>query len=113
MSVVVLEGLRPWLIQRLSALYLVIYSVFLVVYWGLIHELNYSSWMAWLSDDIHQVFLSLFYLSMLAHAWVGIRDVLLDYIKPVLLRMLLLFAVAGFLFGCSVWMLKIILSVGV
>jgi len=111
MTMVALEGLRPWLLQRLTALYMVVYTLYVIVYWSVFNTLSYSSWHGWLVNEINLVLLGLFYLSLLLHAWVGIRDVLLDYIKPLLLRLILLFLVAGFLMGTAIWMMKILLSV--
>ena len=113
MTMVALEGLRPWLLQRLTALYMVVYTIYAVVYWTVVSTLSYSNWQRWLADEFNMVLLGLFYLSLLIHAWVGIRDVLLDYIKPLLLRLILLFLVAGSLMGAAIWMMKILLSVNV
>lgn len=111
MSMVALEGLKPWLFQRLSALYMIFYTVYVLVYWSFFNSLNYTSWYGWLSADLNQILLGLFYLSLLLHAWIGVRDVLLDYIKPFLLRLLLLFAVAVFLLGSAIWLFKILIMV--
>jgi len=108
---VALEGLRPWLLQRLTAVYLLIYTIYIVIYWSFINDLGYVSWRNWISSDINQILLGLFYLTLLIHAWVGIRDVLLDYIKPFLLRLMLLFSVALFLIGSGFWLIKILIMV--
>ncbi|MDH5518104.1 MAG: succinate dehydrogenase, hydrophobic membrane anchor protein [Gammaproteobacteria bacterium] len=113
MSMVALEGLRPWILQRLTAVYLLLYVFYALAYWLFFDTLTYVHWLAWLADDVNQILLSLFYLSMLIHAWVGIRDVLLDYIKPFLIKLLLLFGVALFLIGSGFWLLKILMMVQV
>ena len=111
MSMVALEGLRPWLLQRLTALYLLVYTAYMVIYWSFYNTIAYESWKQWLLADINQILLGLFYLAVLIHAWVGIRDVLLDYIKPFMLRLMLLFAVATFLIGSGFWLIKILMMV--
>lgn len=111
MSMVALEGLRPWILQRLTAVYLLLYVFYAVAYWLFFNTFTYDHWLAWVADDINQILLSLFYLSVLIHSWVGIRDVLLDYIKPFLIRLLLLFGVALFLIGSGFWLLKILMMV--
>ncbi|MDH5393197.1 MAG: succinate dehydrogenase, hydrophobic membrane anchor protein [Gammaproteobacteria bacterium] len=111
MSMVALEGLRPWILQRLTAVYLLLYVFYVAVYWLFFNSFTYNHWLQWLSDDSNQILLSLFYLSMLIHSWVGIRDVLLDYIKPFLLKLLLLFGVALFLIGSGFWLIKILMMV--
>jgi len=111
MSMVALEGLRPWLLQRLTALYLLFYTAYVVVYWSFFNVISYKGWQQWVAADLNQIMLGLFYLAVLIHAWVGVRDVLLDYIKPFMLRLLLLFAVAIFLIGSGFWLIKILMMV--
>ena len=113
MSMVALEGLRPWVLQRLTAVYLVVYVIYALIYWLFFQTFTFKSWQGWVSGDVNQILLSLFYLSTFMHAWVGIRDVLLDYIKPFLIRLLLLFAVAVFLIGSAFWLLRILMMVNV
>ena len=111
MSMVALEGLRPWILQRLTAVYLVLYAVYAVVYWMFFADLDFTSWREWVSSELNQISIGLFYLAVLIHAWVGVRDILLDYIKPFLLRLLLLFTVAVFLIGSGFWLLRILMMV--
>ena len=51
----------------------------------------------------------LFAIALLLHAWVGIRDVILDYIHHFVLRIFFLTAVACVLIGCGIWLAKILL----
>lgn len=111
MSMVALEGLRPWVLQRLTAVYLVLYTLYVVAYWMFFAEVNFNNWQAWVATELNQILLGLFYLAVLIHAWVGVRDILLDYIKPFLIKLLLLFAVAVFLIGSGFWLLKILMMV--
>ena len=111
MSMVALEGLRPWVLQRLSAVYLVVYVIYALIYWLFFQTATFANWHGWISQDHNQVLLGLFYLAVLMHAWIGMRDILLDYIKPFLLRLLLLFAVAVFLIGSGFWLIKILIVV--
>ena len=111
MSLIALEGLRPWILQRLTAVYLVVYVLYATLYWLLFQSFTFQNWQLWIADDFNQILLSLFYLSVIIHAWVGVRDILLDYIKPFVIRLLLLFAVAVFLIGSGFWLLKILMMV--
>jgi succinate dehydrogenase / fumarate reductase membrane anchor subunit len=54
-----------------------------------------------------------FILALVAHAWVGMRDVILDYIKPVGLRLALLSLTAVLLAGSSLWALRSLLLASV
>lgn len=79
------SGLYDWLLQRVSAVVMTIYLVFIVGYVLSVGELNYSDW-----TELHQCFwvrlLSLFaVLSLAAHAWIGMWAVFTDYVTVRLL----------------------------
>lgn len=79
------SGLSDWLLQRVSAVVMTIYLVFIVGYVLSVGELNYSDW-----TELHQCFwvrlLSLFaVLSLAAHAWIGMWAVFTDYVTVRLL----------------------------
>ena len=50
----------------------------------------------------------LFFLSLFYHAWIGIRDLWMDYIKPVGLRLTLHVFTIVWLVGCSVYSVKVV-----
>jgi len=79
------SGLSDWLLQRVSAVVMVVYLVFIVAYVLSAGEVNYSDW-----KSLHQHFLvrllSLFaVLSLAVHAWIGLWAVLTDYVTVRLL----------------------------
>lgn len=79
------SGLSDWLLQRVSAVVMTVYLVFIVGYVLSVGELNYSDW-----TELHQCFwvrlLSLFaVLSLAAHAWIGMWAVFTDYVTVRLL----------------------------
>jgi succinate dehydrogenase / fumarate reductase membrane anchor subunit len=50
----------------------------------------------------------LFVVALLIHAWVGIRDVLIDYVHPIMARVTLLSLFAIGFVGCGLWFAKAI-----
>ena len=79
------SGLSDWLLQRVSAVVMVVYLVFIVAYVLSADEVNYGDW-----KSLHQHFLvrllSLFaVLSLAVHAWIGLWAVLTDYVTVRLL----------------------------
>ena len=105
------SGLRNWLLQRLSAVYIVLFIVVFVVVWGG-QPFTYSTWHAWVADPFANVALILFVLSLLIHAWIGVRDVILDYVHSVAARYVVLIVIALGLIGLALWTLRIVLLVG-
>ena len=102
-------GLRAWWMQRLSALYMLFFVVFLLVSLGLQPMHAYPQWRAWLTRPAMTLASLVFFFALLAHMWVGLRDVLLDYAKPARVRSGLLVAVASFLVGLGIWTVAILL----
>jgi succinate dehydrogenase / fumarate reductase, membrane anchor subunit len=81
-------GLRDWLAQRITALIMAVYTlVMAVVFFN--RPLDYSAWKALFAQGWMRVATLLFAVSLAWHAWVGVRDILMDYVKPDGLRLAL------------------------
>ena len=74
------SGLSDWLIARVSAYVMAAYLIFIVGYLLLTPELNYSQWAALNSSLPMRMFSLVTFLSIAAHAWIGMWCVLTDYI---------------------------------
>ncbi len=55
---------------------------------------GFAEWKSWVARPAVTAALALFFAALLAHIWVGLRDVLLDYARPAALRQALLWLVA-------------------
>jgi len=75
-------GLRDWLIQRITAALMALYSVALSAYLLLLPELNYDIWTGLFSGQPMRTLTLLFLSCVFYHAWIGVRDIAMDYIKP-------------------------------
>ena len=80
-------GLRDWLAQRVTAVVMAGYAVALVfILWSRKPD-TYAAWRALFAHGWMRVATLLFAASLVWHAWVGARDILMDYIKPDGLRL--------------------------
>jgi len=70
--------------------------------------LTYASWKALFTKGPMPFIALLFAVSALIHAWIGMRDILMDYIKPVALRLALEVFVILWLVGCAGWAVRIL-----
>ena len=104
-----LSGVRPWLVQRLTAVYMLLFMVGALVYFAVDAPNSYVAWHARMTGTWVRVTTSLFFVALLLHAWVGLRDVVLDYAKPLGLRVGVMAALAFVLIGLALWMLNILL----
>ena len=82
-------GLRDWLAQRITAVIMAIYSIIAVVVFLSNKNITYLVWRDFFSQGWMRVATLLFIVSLAWHAWVGVRDILMDYIQPAGLRLAL------------------------
>lgn len=105
------QGMRAWLLQRLSAFYLAIVLLAALIWWFTTDSISYEGWRQLIGHPFIAVILALFFLALLFHAWVGIRDVMVDYIPHIGVRLVLLLSIAGILLAMAMWTTFILLSV--
>ena len=96
-------GTRDWLAQRITAVILVLYTLYLLVCVLSVPHLSYATWYGLFLDPFMKVATLLAMLALLYHAWVGIRDVLMDYIRQTWIRLLLEIATVVLLVGYACW----------
>ena len=82
-------GLRDWLAQRITAALMAVYTVIMVAVVLKNSPLTYSVWQDLFAQGWMRVATLLFAASLAWHAWVGVRDILMDYVKPDGLRLTL------------------------
>jgi succinate dehydrogenase / fumarate reductase membrane anchor subunit len=104
------SGLRAWFLQRATAIYLLLFIVFLLQHMIVNPPQDFSAWQAWLAQPLVGLGLLLFFASLLLHAWVGFRDVLIDYVHPTAIRVTVLTLVGFSLIGCALWVLQIVFT---
>ena len=101
-------GLRDWLAQRVTAIIMASYTLILLFKFLTANAFSYEGWagmfaMQWFKIATFVTFMALFY-----HVWVGVRDVWMDYVKSVALRLTLQIATMLWLIGCAGYAAQII-----
>lgn len=104
-----LSGLRAWIVQRFTAVYLLLFCVFALFHFAVDAPHSYDAWRDWITGPSVLIATALFFVALLLHAWVGLRDVVLDYVKPLPLRVGVLAALGFILIGLALWMMRILL----
>lgn len=101
-------GLRDWLAQRITAVVIGSYAVVLVVSALLTSEPGYGGWAGLFARTWMKVFTLLALIALIYHAWVGVRDIWMDYVKSLGLRLALQIFTILWLVGCGVWAIEIL-----
>lgn len=109
------SGLYDWLFQRVSAVVLLAYLIFITAYLLCQPELGYAQWSALFEQTWMRAFSSLAVLAVVLHAWVGLWAVSTDYMttrmmgsKGTAVRLLFQAAYSLVLFYYLVWGLQIV-----
>jgi succinate dehydrogenase / fumarate reductase membrane anchor subunit len=101
-------GWKDWLAQRVTAAIMVLFSIVIIGFFIIKGGVNYGEWKELFRSQFFRILALLFFLSVFYHAWIGIKDVLMDYIKPAVLRVALQVTMLLFLLACTIWSVTII-----
>ena len=104
-------GTGSWLLQRLTALVMALYTIGFAacLLWQV--PASQADWKALFSGPFTRVATMVFFAALLYHAWVGMRDILMDYVKPAGARLALQSGVALALAFYLVWSASILWGV--
>ena len=101
-------GFRDWLSQRVTAALMALFTVVLIVQVLMPGPMSYDKWAGIFAAQWMKLLTFTVIVALLWHAWVGVRDIWMDYIKPVGLRLLLQVATIVWLLGCAGWAVQVL-----
>jgi succinate dehydrogenase / fumarate reductase membrane anchor subunit len=101
-------GTGDWLLQRLTAVVMAAYTVGLLACLLAEPPRDHAAWRELFSGTAMRLATMLFFAALLYHAWVGMRDIVMDYVKPAGARLGLETAIAGVLVLYLVWSASIL-----
>lgn len=105
------SGLSDWLMQRVSAVILLAYTLFMLGFFLGTSNLDYLTWISLFQSTWMRIFSLLALLSLAAHAWIGLWTVATDYMKATGVRLVFLAVVALALFAFVVWGVQLLWGV--
>ena len=102
-------GLRDWLAQRVTATLMALFTV-VVLAQVLFSKgpVGYEKWAGIFSPQWMKALTFTIIVAMLYHVWVGVRDIWMDYIKPVALRLSLQVFSIVWLVSCAGWAIQVL-----
>ena len=101
-------GMRDWLSQRITAVLMALFTIVLLVQLLFGGPLGYERWAGIIAAQWMKVLTFVVFISIGWHAWVGMRDIWMDYIKPAALRLTLQVATIVWLVGCMGWAVQVL-----
>ena len=101
-------GLKEWIIQRVTAIVMVVFTVVLLVDYCVTGSATYEGWSSLFSNQLMKLLTLLTLFSLFYHAWIGVRDIWMDYIKPVGVRLALHIFTIVWLLSCLGWAVQVL-----
>jgi len=83
------NGIHDWLLLRAAAMVMTLYVIYILGFLVMSGTLTYDIWRGFFASSFTKVFTLLTLFSILVHGWIGMWQVLTDYIKPLAMRLLL------------------------
>ena len=112
------NGVYDWLVQRVSAVVLLAYFLFLAFYVGTNPELTFQQWQGLFDSIPMRMFSLLALLSLCGHAWIGMWTIATDYLTSAdfggaatILRLFFQLLCLLVLFAYFVWCVQILWSI--
>jgi len=101
-------GLRDWMAQRATALLMALFTVVQLAQLLMPGELGYDRWAGIFSQQWMKVVTFALIISLAYHAWVGMRDIWMDYVQPVGIRLALHLFTLVWLVACAGWAVQVL-----
>ncbi|MBV4368685.1 succinate dehydrogenase membrane anchor subunit [Erwinia sp. BNK-24-b] len=97
------NGVHDWLLVRATSIVMTVYIVYILGFFVMTDTLTYDIWRAFFASSVTKVFTLLTLFSILMHGWIGMWQVLTDYIKHLATRLLLQMAIVVALFVYAIY----------
>ena len=94
-------GFRDWLAQRITAIVMAVYTVILLLSFLTGSDFSYVGWAGLFAQQWFKIATFVTFVALFYHVWVGMRDIWMDYVKSVVVRLLLQSATILWLVGCA------------
>lgn len=104
-------GMKDWLSQRITALLLALFTVVLIARVCIVpgdNGVDYYSWSQIFNPQWMKFLTFTVIIALAMHVWVGVRDIWMDYVKPVGLRLALQVFTIVYLVGCAGWAIQVL-----
>ena len=101
-------GFRDWLAQRVTATVMAAYTIYMLVCILCLPCSDNEAWRILMAGGFTKLLTFLFSLSLFYHAWVGVRDIWMDYVKPISVRLTLHVLTLLALIGYAGWVAQIL-----
>ena len=97
------NGIHDWLLLRAAAIAMTLYVLYILGFIVMSGTLTYDIWRGFFASSFTKVFTLLALFSVLVHGWIGMWQVLTDYVKPLAMRLVLQLIIIVALFVYAIY----------
>ncbi len=102
-------GLRDWMAQRATAIVMALFTLIVLAQVLFTRgPIGYDTWAGIFASQWMKVLTFAVIAALLYHVWVGMRDVWMDYVHPVAVRLTLQVFTLVWLIGCAGWAIQVL-----
>ena len=102
-------GLRDWLAQRVTACLMAAFTLLVVGHIVVTKgPIGYDQWAGIFASQWMKALTFVVIIALLYHVWVGMRDIWMDYVKPVAVRLSLQVLTMVWLVACTGWAIQVL-----
>ena len=101
-------GLRDWLAQRITAVVMAAYLIVFGTYAAFVLPPGYEAWAGLFAPLWMKVATLVVIVALVYHAWIGMREIFMDYVKPTWIRLFAYVLTILWLAACAVWSVQIL-----
>lgn len=101
-------GLKDWIAQRATAVIMALYTVVIAAVMIIAQPSTFEAWKGIFANGVIKFLTFLFFVSLFYHAWIGMRDLWMDYVKPTGIRLSLHVLTVTLLVGYTAWVAAIL-----
>ena len=101
-------GLRDWLAQRVTAVVMAFYTLLFLGTFAASPQVDFTVWRQLFAPQWMKLATMLFLVSLYLHAWIGVRNIFMDYVKSSALRLVLYVIVIAALIAYTGWSAQIL-----
>ncbi len=102
------RGIHDWLIQRVSAVVIAVYFLFVLFYVVTTPGMDFYDWQALFQATWVRIFSLIFLLMLSLHAWIGVWTIITDYLTNTTIRLFSQLLVIFVLLSCFIWGIQIL-----
>ncbi len=103
-------GLTDWLVQRIAAILMIAYLLITAVILFVLSPQDHAAWKSIFSNQWMRIATLLFFIALFWHTWIGVRNILMDYVHPTAIRLTAQVLVIVSLLFYLIWSAEILWS---